>query len=257
MQMTLLDMVQDILSDMDSDDVNSISDTVESMQVARIVKSTYFSIVDERQWPIFNQLFQLESLADTNHPTTMKLPDNIARVDNIHFVRYNKKQVNDTYDKYSEIKYMPTMEFIDFLGYRHSDSSTIQVVDINGLDFNIINNKHPSYYTSFDDTYLVFDAFDSAVDQNLQQSKTKCYGKIQPQWSMVDEFIPVLPLDAFSYLLNESKSTCSMKLKQAPDQKAEQNSISLRRRMSQDGYRMKRGIERPDFGRKNWKWHSR
>ena len=42
-KMTLLAMVQDILNDMDGDEVNSISDTVEAEQVAQIIKTTYDS----------------------------------------------------------------------------------------------------------------------------------------------------------------------------------------------------------------------
>jgi hypothetical protein len=39
-KMTLLEIVQDILSDMDSDEVNSINDSVESLQLAQMIKST-------------------------------------------------------------------------------------------------------------------------------------------------------------------------------------------------------------------------
>ena len=40
-KMSLLEMTQDILSDMDSDEVNSINDSVESLQVLGIIKNTY------------------------------------------------------------------------------------------------------------------------------------------------------------------------------------------------------------------------
>ena len=50
MKYTLLEIVQEILSDMDSDEVNSIDDTVESQQVASIVRSAYMAIMSNRNW---------------------------------------------------------------------------------------------------------------------------------------------------------------------------------------------------------------
>ena len=38
--MTLIEMVQDILSDLESDEVNSINDSTEALQVAQIVNSS-------------------------------------------------------------------------------------------------------------------------------------------------------------------------------------------------------------------------
>lgn len=50
-KLTLLDIVQDVLSDMDSDEVNSINDSIEALQVAAIAKSTFYNIIDGRDWP--------------------------------------------------------------------------------------------------------------------------------------------------------------------------------------------------------------
>ena len=44
-KMTLLEITQDIMSDMDSDNVNSINDSVEALQVAQVVKTTYYNII--------------------------------------------------------------------------------------------------------------------------------------------------------------------------------------------------------------------
>ena len=46
MKLTLLEMVQDILSSMDSDEVNSITDSTEALQVARIIRDSYIEITD-------------------------------------------------------------------------------------------------------------------------------------------------------------------------------------------------------------------
>ena len=45
MKKTVLEIVQDIMNDMDSDKVNSISDTVESQQIAQTVRTVFESMV--------------------------------------------------------------------------------------------------------------------------------------------------------------------------------------------------------------------
>jgi len=59
-----------------------------------------------------------------------------------------------------------------------------------------------------------------------------------------------MPVQMFSYLLNEAKSTCFAVLKQMPNAKAEQQAMSQKRRMSQEAWRIKNGITYPNYGRK-------
>lgn len=51
MDKTLLDLIQEILSSLDSAEVNSYLDTTESLQVARILESTYWDIVSTSSFP--------------------------------------------------------------------------------------------------------------------------------------------------------------------------------------------------------------
>ena len=246
--MTLLEMVQDILSDLDSDEVNSISDTVESLQVAQIVKTTYFNIIDGKDWPHLYQMFQLEASGDVNKPTHMRLPDNVIKLD---LLKYNKKQVADTYNKFVEIPYKSPIAFLNLVDARHSDDTDVLVVsDSSGVTLNIKTDVAPSFYTSFDNEHIVLDSYDSTVDSTLQVSKTQGYGKVYPTWTAEDSFVADLPTQSFSYLLNEAKSVAFVALKQAPNPKAEQHSVTQRRRMSQEAWRIKGGITIPNYGRK-------
>lgn len=247
-KMTLLDMVQDILSDMDSDQVNSISDTVESLQVAQIIKSTYYNIIDGRDYPFLHELFQLDSSATVSRPTHMKLPDTIIDLD---WIKYNKKKTGETRNRYEKVKYISPEEFLDLVNERDSSGSTTQVVtDPTGIQLNILNSKAPEYFTSFDDETIVFDSFDSDIDSTIQNSKLQCYGKRSVVFTLQDSFIPDLPVQMFSYLHNEAKSTCFARLKQVADAKSEQNSVSQKRRMSQDAWKVSKGIKFPNYGRK-------
>ena len=59
MKRTLLEMVQSILSDMDSESVNSISDSVESEQIASVIQDTFFNLIAARDIPEHRQLNKL------------------------------------------------------------------------------------------------------------------------------------------------------------------------------------------------------
>ena len=80
-KMTVLEMTQDILSDMNSDEVNTINATLESAQVAQIIKSTYFNIIDGKDYPHLKELFRLDAGTSTR-PTHMAIPETIIDVDN-------------------------------------------------------------------------------------------------------------------------------------------------------------------------------
>lgn len=246
--MTLLEMTQDILSDMDSDEVNSINDSTEALQVAQIIKSTYYTIVDGRDFAWLKEMFQLDASGTVSRPTYMRLPETIIDLD---WVKYNARKATDTKDKYTKVEYKLPEDFLYITDQRDSSASNVQTVtDPSGTKIYVYNDRAPKYFTSFDDDTLVFDSFDSGIDSYLQNSKTQCYGKRSVVFTMSDTFTPDLPVQMFSYLLNEAKSNCFVTLKQVANVKAEQNSISQKRRMSQDAWKVKNGIIFPHYGRK-------
>lgn len=81
MKMTLLELTQNILSALNSDQVNSIGDTPESLQVAECVKSTYFNMLGRYDMPEHNQLFNLDASNNVNQPTLMFIPDGVTRLE--------------------------------------------------------------------------------------------------------------------------------------------------------------------------------
>lgn len=85
MKYTLLEMTQDILSSMSSDEVNSISDTTESLQVAHIIRQKYFDIINRLDLPTNEQLLQFEASDNPQIPVLMYVPDGIS---DIKWVKY-------------------------------------------------------------------------------------------------------------------------------------------------------------------------
>ena len=92
MNMTLLQMTQDILSSMGSDEVNSIGDTIESMQVANIIKNKYFDVINRADLPEHYKLFQLNPSLDFSSPVLMYVP---SEINSIKWIKYFDTNVQD------------------------------------------------------------------------------------------------------------------------------------------------------------------
>lgn len=243
--MTLLDIVQDILSDMSSDNVNSINDTEESLQVARVVRTTFFEIISSADWPHLKEIFQLTGLGDTSKPTHMRLQTAISKVES---VRYNKSTAGKT--ELADVIYISPEEFLTMqAGLDSASTSNVLVTDVTGIQFVVNKKSMPSYWTSFDDDYIVMNSYNSDIDSSLQQSKTLCVGYKEPTFSLLDSYTPDLPSKAFSLLLAEAKSVCFNTLKQQPNAKEEQRVRRQRSWLGSERHRTISTIEYPNYGR--------
>jgi len=217
MKLSLLDITQKILSSLDSDPVNSIDDTVESIQVAELIKEAYYSLMAERDWPFLHELSQLEGLADTANPTKMRIPETVNK---IKWVKYNKK----------EIQWLPAPEFHKIIMNRTEEAG---VVDANGY----IINADPQYWTSYDDDYVIFDGINLATETTLHASNSSIYAVKAPTWTHSDTFVPDLPDKFFPTLLAEAKSQAFVELKQTSNAREEQRARRGRVTMQNEAWR--------------------
>lgn len=245
---TLLDITQEILSDMNSDAINSISDTTEAGQVVQIIHRTFINLYNDRKWPHNFQLMKIDSLSDNSRPTHMKLPENVIEID---WVKYRISDLESDPLRYRTIEYLEPKAFVDYVMQRDSTKDYAEtVIDIHGVPLIIYNNVQPCFYTSFDDEHIVLDSYDSAVDSTIQQSKIQVYGDVEPVFLFEDDFVPDVPAKAFPYFVSESKSTCFLKIKEVFSQKDEQTSVRQKSWLSRNKRRSNNGIRYPHFGRK-------
>jgi hypothetical protein len=246
MKMTLLEMVQDILNDMDADEVNSLDDTVEAQQVAQIIKTCYYEVLGNRNWPFMRKLMQLEASGNPAKPNYLRLPDNLKE-----FISFKYDNGTPSEPLLQDVVYKEPDAFLRYISSRNGAlPSVTTVTDFGGSKLLIVNDQPPKYWTSFDDTYLVTDSYESGKETTLQQSKSQCLAYLVPVWNRTEEAIPELPIDAFPALLAEAKSVAFLTLKQVANQKAEQSSQRQQRWLSRKAWRAAGGIQYPNYGRK-------
>jgi len=251
--MTVLDMVQNILSGMSSDEVNSIGDTVESLQVAQILKNKYYDIITRVNLPEHNQFIQLNPSLTSSVPVLMYVPDGVAEISWLKYFNSNVNAagapssahdlnldltasiaVSNFAPGYQDVKVLPVRQFVDMvLGFNPTQSNvgTFTFSDIPDLDdkefgnnytFYFYNDRQPSYCTVLSNFHVIFDAYNNTQDSTLQASKTLAWARIIPAWEMTDSFIPDLDDEQFQLLFNESKSLAFYELLKQPHAKADQ-----------------------------------
>lgn len=247
-KMTLLQMTQNILSALDSDEVNSISDTVESMQVAEVIKETYEELFSNTDKPSLQALIQLEALSDVDRPNFMLIPEN---VDTVYWIKYDYRTEDRT--DYRDVVYLTPQEFLGKVSKQQTEGDSVEISDDNGIRYWVVTDKNPQYWTSFDNETVVFDSYDSSLDTTLQNSKSLAWVSKAADFELQDDYIPPIESKLFPGLLAEAKSVCFINIKQVSSAKEEQRSKRQRVKSLNDLWRLdqRRPYNRtPDYGRR-------
>lgn len=282
MKLTNLQYVQNILSSLGSDEVNSVSDSTEALQVLECLKTSYFNVLSRSSLPEHTQLIQLNPSLDPTIPVMMYIPDGVKKLEwlkyfdnnnypnatnNDHIHDLNVDLVSNpgepgTYPGYTYVTILPQRQFIDMVNSLNPNNESVQSFTFTNnkntfpgnYTFYYRDDKQPQFCTVISDYYVIFDSFDSMVDSTLQSSKTLAYGEVVPVWSNEDQFIPNIDEEQVPLLLNEAKSLAFFELKQSMHPKAEQ----FAKRQWSAYQKRKSTVERPtsfdalpDFGRRS------
>jgi hypothetical protein len=200
MKKTLLEIVKAILSKADSQDVNTIADTEESMQAAEVVQSVYEDMIANRLIPEHKSIIKLTSLSDNLFPTHFIMEDNQHKVETIWY-----DTSTDNSFQYTEMMWLEPEDFLKLVDKRQSNYDSVDD-RFAGTKLRIANDSMPKWYTSFDDDHIVFDAYNNTVENTLQTSKTRAIAITYPVFSLDDDYVPDLDSNMFPYLQRESES---------------------------------------------------
>lgn len=215
MKKTLLELVQSILAKIESDNVNSISDTDESDLVTTLVIDTYWDMIADNVIPDNYEVFRFTGIADSTRPTHLLMPADVSEVCTF---KYNKSEDGTTTD-YRDVHWKDPRDFLDHVMRRNSEDANVLGVTTldNSVPLLVYSNKHPTYFTSFDNEYVVCDSYDSTVDTTLQTSKTLAYGEIIPTVTRSDSFQFDMDQKYFPMLLSECITRASFSMKGLAD----------------------------------------
>jgi hypothetical protein len=245
--MTLLDMTQNILSAIKGDRVNSIGDTSQAEAVAQEIKTAYYTLLEQQDQPYQKGALQIEANQDLTRPTHMTIPENVKQID---WIKYNDRKSGK--NNYVNVEYLDPEDWLLRSVGMAGQTNILEVTDASGVKIYIATDQAPKYYTTFDEQTLIFDAYNSSLENTLQETNTIAWGYTVPAWRMTDDFVPKLRVDLFPLLLAEAKSACFTNLKQVASTKDEQRARRLITQHQNRNHRLaekRKTSKGPDYSR--------
>ncbi len=250
---TVLEVTNAALNSIGSDSVDSINDTPEALDVANMARDVYFDIIHSRKWPHLRTILNPTEATGSTTPTYMTLPDTIQDID-VDTMYYDKKVQASDPPNYELVTYCHPDNFLKIVMSRSDskdESNVDEITDSEGFKIYVYNDRAPSWFTSFNDATLVFDAYDSNLETKLQNSKAQVVAYKEPTFSVSDSHTPDLPSKAFPYYIAELKSVVAVEIAQEANPKQESISREHRSFSAIEKSRSNRdGIRTPHFGRK-------
>lgn len=239
-KLTLLEIVQKVLSPMDSDLVNSIDETEEALQVAQIAHDTYEFIISKDDYKDFVKWSQLEGVADSKRPTVLRIPDDVLEVRGL---KYKKLDIHGN-EVFYDLSYLDPETFMDKSLELKQSYEYVQVSTLyDDVTFFIRNDRPPTYWTSFDNKYIVCDSYDSQEDTTLHEDNTRVWVVQTPKWEQSNEFVPELPLRLYPLYLAEVRTAAFAFLRQQSSPVDAKRSLELRNN-SRNSYKRTAQVKR-------------
>lgn len=246
MRKTLLQIIQDILSDTDGETINTISGSLEGEQAATIVENAFYDMVANRLIPEHKELIVLTPLSDNTYPTHFLYPDNVKEITKVWYDR--TKALVGT-GEYYEVKWIDPEYFLDRID--NFQGNYVTVNDKNGgTKLRIQNDKFPEYYTSFDDNYIIFDSYQELYDDSLQESKVRAMGTKFPEFDRFDDnYYPDIDDHLFPMLISESRERFMDWYKGGTTRKASEAARRNKVHAQNDKHKSVRANKRNNYGR--------
>lgn len=202
---TLLELTQGILSVADGDEVNSISDTIESDQCARVIRDEYNIIADEFDLKSSETLTQLTATSSST-PIRMDRPEGFHSIETIW---YDQRLLVGDDPKFKRITFQDPETFLQASMSLNASDSTVSTLTLSdsGHTLNFRNERTPTHWTileGYDEIY--FNSFDGDLETNLQASKSLVKGVQRPTLALTDAAVPDVPENLMVLLRNRAQA---------------------------------------------------
>lgn len=244
-------VVQEYLDSTSGFYVDSIFETDESQQVAKIAERVYYRMLQQFPDLLFTMKdTNLDAVSDPDKPNFLLIPKQIQEIQESE-IYYNVSEFDGDTLQYRKIQYVTPKQFLELTAKRSDSTSNSRVVE--GFDSNrmvIYTDRFPQYCTSFDGKYVVFDSFNSQHDTTMQASKSRVVATEQPVFLQENDFVIPIPEHLSETYLDMFLDEAYNLVYQQPNAMLSQRARSARIKLQQDSKTLGGGRAKRSYGRR-------
>lgn len=214
---TLLKIVQLIGERIGSDEIDTLTETIEAVEIVSILELTYDEILDRRDWEFLrDRTLRMKARAGGDTKLfNLDMPSIVTRLQCVKYI--------DDNGKFPELEYVEPCVFIERLDGRNvGDANVTAIANDDGVLLNIITDAPPTFFTSFDEDTISFDAYDATRGTGNQAGDSIIIANVKPAMDFTDATATFpIPERMGTLLLNEAMATAGVQLRQVTDARAE------------------------------------
>jgi hypothetical protein len=217
---TLLQVVTEVAENVNSDEVTSLTNTsIEVDDIRKICLRTLEDIALRNEWEFLKDR-PLQLLAGTN-VIELAIPTTVQRVQTVKY----RHVVAGVQSGFTTLQYMHPDDFLHRLQNNNPAEAQYDTVTLTGgAELYPANNKHPRFWTSFDEKNIVFDSYDSAENASgVEAGDSAILATIYLDFtgSNVETWVAPIPESMFQLWVQEASADASVKLRQTEDPREE------------------------------------
>jgi len=192
MNQNLLDLVNDTLMNMNSNQVTTVTQTIEAQQVALIAKDTYEYLEELQRWD-HKLRFSRALAAPDIVPFGVGIPDGIQQIKEVRYLVPKDPSQPSGDECWKTLTYMCPTDFLDVNACEREDTDLIEFDDVDPIwpqgfiDFWGRNNKEPDSWTVIDESYMYFDSYNSSRQAAIDNSEIAILAYVKYTFDSTDD----------------------------------------------------------------------
>lgn len=248
----LLKLVQDLGASVSSDVIDTLDETDESLDIGTFLRMAFDAALSRRDWEFLkNRVRTLDArdVGDTQI-NRLKLPPDVSGMSRL-VVRY-RNPIPARDEVFTDLNYMDPWEFVQHTQQANeNDANVTTVLNDDGVSSLIFNDRVPSFFTSFDEEHIWFDAYEASRGTGNIVGDVVIITDIIPvmDWTDPTATLPV-PERMEMYIFNEALNICAVRLRQTADPTAQREANRQYVKMRDLEPKVNRDELEIDYGRK-------